>query len=575
MDSTLIRISLDLPLATLHVDLEEAHDTVLCEGYVCKAHHDAAISSEELGIGAALVCHSSVQVHLGPCKSRAVRLGIGFPEGRRLAAVTFASAAAGLPAAVGQVSPGVGLDPPEDAVIAYRLAADGSNLAPPLARQCIAGAARVRAGRSTWLEEMRKAASDTDRLTMIDLACRTRVRFTQFHDDGTLPSSSLGSLASDTRALEGAIGKMFGKIKLGKGKTEYSATGICSARPVQCGEGEAARCETRSGLGLTMDAEASLYAQLAVVEARGHSGLHSLLVGMEQAGMSIHAVMQAVERRLLPRTCHGAEFLLLRADWRVRLDQMQETWLRRILGLAVRIARAVLLADLCVKWRLSAYVLRRALQLLARVEALPPHHPLAGILEVALQHPSSWASCAADNRERLGIVSFASWMLVDPEWTPPQRKRALKKYTTEILTPIIDDRENQWQHAELAKHGLRAVQTTSCCPTGLRLRAVRSWAQLRLQRRFSLEHLNPGLGNACPLCLADNSHSAEHLLLCCSAGIALASTVPIDEHLRPGIPDACLDWLDYPQDHSETRAAILIAATLRRGAEQALLRLRV
>ena len=78
VDSALIRSSLDLPLAIMHVDLEEAHDTVLCEEFISRAHHSARIQGKDLGLGAAFVLKSSVQVHSGRYKSRVVNLRIVF-----------------------------------------------------------------------------------------------------------------------------------------------------------------------------------------------------------------------------------------------------------------------------------------------------------------------------------------------------------------------------------------------------------------------------------------------------------------------------------------------------------------
>jgi hypothetical protein len=52
---------------------------------------------------------------------------------------------------------------------------------------------------------------------------------------------------------------------------------------------------------------------------------------------------------------------------------------------------------------------------------------------------------------------------------------------------------------------------------------------------------------------------------------AIIQTMPLAYYLRVGVPASCLEWLDFPQDEEEMRAAITIAAKLRSAAEQFIL----
>eukprot|EP00973_Karenia_brevis_P019628 2691860-Karenia_brevis.AAC.1 len=114
-------------------------------------------------------------------------------------------------------------------------------------------------------------------------------------------------------------------------------------------------------------------------------------------------------------------FLLLRQDWKTRLDRLQDHWLRRTLGLGPPIDRVSLLWETGVDLRLSTSTLASVISLLARSELLPTTHLLSKVLAVAETHALTWTRAVLDEMGMLSIPQISDWQSPETAGTREQR----------------------------------------------------------------------------------------------------------------------------------------------------------
>jgi len=114
---------------------------------------------------------------------------------------------------------------------------------------------------------------------------------------------------------------------------------------------------------------------------------------------------------------------------------------------------------------------------------------------------------------------------VQPEaLAKPARKRLIQRYLREEVDPRLHAREVQWQAHERTKYVLRgAAVTIDAAAHSVVCRAVRPWAQLRLQGRLSVA--DGQASSKCRWCLQECAADGTHFLVCRSAASAAADAV--------------------------------------------------
>ena len=148
------------------------------------------------------------------------------------------------------------------------------------------------------------------------------------------------------------------------------------------------------------------------------------------------------------------------------------------------------------------------------------------VSSVAAGCASSWTAAVGRCAAALQVRGFRQWATasrsLQPEaLTKPARKRLIKRYLQEEVDPRLDAREIQWQGQERTKYAPRgAVVTIDAASHSLVCRAVRPWAQLRLQGRFSVTDGQAAL--KCRWCHQDCADGSAHFLACSCADAAAA-----------------------------------------------------
>jgi hypothetical protein len=116
IESSLIRMDLGLPEATLATDLEEAHDTAWPEQIVLSVGASPGVSAEEVVMADELLAGTAIVVTTHTDRSDPTLLS-GLAEGRRLASTFFAALASAFPKSLVDRHVGIGLDPPAEGVM--------------------------------------------------------------------------------------------------------------------------------------------------------------------------------------------------------------------------------------------------------------------------------------------------------------------------------------------------------------------------------------------------------------------------------------------------------------------------
>ena len=561
------REALGLPTATLDLDLEEAHDTASRAEIVARMPDSAGVGGEELCLAEGLLEASAVSVHVNDVKSRVEKTLIGIPEGRVLASGFFAVGATLFPEMPVGALIGVGIDPDPEAVLQYHLASRGPCADALDVAVCQRLAARVASGDISWAVAMSDAAQDANRLCLVDLSAPTRIGLTQFMDDTKLRCSSWGGLNATAAAVTHAVSLAGARIKNGASKTAYRERNLNFQRSVQCGQGDAERVEVHVSLGAPLDSGGTMAALMAQVETRGRYGAQSTLVAMELLGMPLAAALRAWDKRVVPRCLYAAEFLLVRRDWKTRVDALQDFWLLRTLGLCPRVPRLHLHQDLGVQFRLSSVLLLAAMRLIARIDVLEPDHMAAAVRRAADNHGTTWTAAVREEQALIGAPRIVDWLHGAWPATPQQRKAKCRAYSREVLTMAVQRAEDQWREQEEAARGPAPFpRTVDYALWGCTMTAVRGMAQLRLQG--FLTELGGGhhQEGACPFCGGVAPAGADHLLRDCVSAAPVVADAIRDTPLLDSGPAEIAARFAAATEGPELRAAMIIAAALRRAA---------
>ena len=135
-------------------------------------------------------------------------------------------------------------------------------------------------------------------------------------------------------------------MRFGGGKTEYQCQLFHNRMPLKCGEQEIRCTECNESLGIAIDSDLRMTTLMKRVEHRGHQSWQLMLNAVEALGLPYRVSLLALRLRVQPRCCFGAEFLIIRPDWRARLDRLQDSWAMSLLGLEDRQPRVALLREM-------------------------------------------------------------------------------------------------------------------------------------------------------------------------------------------------------------------------------------
>jgi hypothetical protein len=365
-------------------------------------HDVGQIDGEELVMGYELLDGTEVSVTTSDDRSRWVPLS-GLPEGRRNSNCFFAILASAFPEALRDRHVGVGLDPPEHGVVAYHLFWNGTTGQRPDVATCRKTAQQVAAGELSWELAMQNAASDADRLCLLDLGSPVKVGLRQYSDDNKVKSSSDGMLDVGAECLSAAVRSIRGAFKFGPGKTELPARGLPDLPGPEMLTGVAHQCDIHTGLGAPVDTALRMSPLLCQVDARGDFSMRSHFCAADGLGLPPEVLVLSLKKRIEPKSTYAAVFLVVRQDWEKRLDALPDRWIWAFLDLRKRVPRSLLMQELGLSSRLSARVFERAVGLLGRIHQLPCTHIVSKVATVAAKHTSTWTTAVVDTmmeRER-------------------------------------------------------------------------------------------------------------------------------------------------------------------------------
>ncbi|CAK0887525.1 unnamed protein product, partial [Prorocentrum cordatum] len=455
VETRLIRADLGLPIAEAFTDLAEAFDTIHAPAVILGISEGAGLTGEDLVLAAQMLHGSQVRVVSGEAQAAPVALTDGMPEGRRLAPAFFVAAARAFRAAAGPDCGGVG----------------------------------CRQGNQTWEAAMRAAPSHADQRALLDAASTLRVGLTQFMDDNVHRASSRGGLDLEIciQRITEAAQSVRGELRVGPGKTECISNGIADVRPIR----GIAFATQHTSLGIPVEADARMIGLLRQVENRAQGGWASTPTAIEHLGLPTAAALAALRTRTTPRAFHGAALLIARGDWERRVDAIPDRWISRLLDLSQPVPRIALLREGGLAWRLSTSTLRRAFGLHARAQAPPQAAHPARVLRAARECQGTWTAALEHYASDLAAPLFAEWargaLAQDTRaLSGPARRRATRRYLREAVDPGLQAREDEWLAGQRALYPARGVRSLpEVSDLALVCHAVRPWAQLRLQGRFT------------------------------------------------------------------------------------------
>jgi hypothetical protein len=376
---------------------------------------------------------------------------------------------------------------------------------------------------------MSDAPSDSQRLAMLDMASSIKMTLTQYLDDNCVPGSSWGALAAASRCMLAASRDMKAALRFGGGKTEYMSNSFRTSWPLPCDADEVQRVETHHCLGIPIDSDLRMSSLLRLVEHRGSTAWRMTVNAFEMLGLPMWVCTVALHQRVVPKSCYGAEFLILRADWKPRMDAMLDRWLSSLLNLGAKIPRAVLMQEFGERIRLSTRIAVKALRLLAQIEALPTSHAASRVLMLAADSPTSWTRAAMNLAESYNIPSMRQWAMssmVDSKGDVRKTsKPQIKNYVQKIVWPAVMKHEECWWTEQLAKY--ESLQTLALSDvlhpsSQFSFESLRVWCQLRLQNFLSLPDHD---ATVCGLCGAEGGATLTHLLSSCPPAQAVTMDV--------------------------------------------------
>jgi hypothetical protein len=448
IETNLIRAELNLPSGDLWTDWEEAFATMPSERVVAEGLA-AGISGHELSTMDAMIANPQIFVVKDDYRSEQCGTIVGIPEGRGLGPALFASGSRPLASTIAQHSPGLGLDPPAEGVLAYIMHREGSDGVVPDTAKAERTLSEIQEGNLSWESAMLSLPNDSTRLQMLDLASPTRIGATLFLDDSNVKGASRGILQQAAEAVDLAASETRAKVKHGKTKRGYTGRDFHDETPIRVGGGQAEIQQCRVSKGIQVDADGSMLSLIKRVENSARLGALTSSAALFSLHFTFSALLTCLEQRTIPKVLYGSEFLIMRPDFEPRLNALQDCLLRRTLGLQGNnsFSRAWLMVHCGWSRRLHAQVLLRALRLHAALLLCPEDSIHGVVLRRAQQHQETWANQAELALADLGCPAIQDWAATVA--TDCQSPTAVRRaYTKKILHPAIDRQELSWLNSQ-------------------------------------------------------------------------------------------------------------------------------
>jgi hypothetical protein len=217
--------------------------------------------------------------------------------------------------------------------------------------------------------------------------------------------------------------------------------------------------------------------------------------------------------------------------------------------------------------RLSTRVFGQAVGFLARTQQLPDTHLCRQVASVAAQHTSTWTSTVASLMRDRRIIDFSTWRqgghstVAADLLSKTARKNEVKKYKQQVLQPALNAHDATWigqQKCAVPKGLVLSDVMQHWWP----LRAVRAWAQLRLQGYLSMPE---GCDDkVCLLCPEGALPDLHHLFLQCPKAAAIIAGTVAGTSWEAGGKESQLRRFCEAGSQEEARIAVSIAAALRK-----------
>ena len=401
----------------------------------------------------------------------------------------------------------------------------------------------VQSEQLTWASAMGLPQDDTTRLILLDLASPLRRTIRSFMDDTRCPVASHGHAVNSSGILEDVASRQQHCYKADK--MAITAQGFSRTRPIPLQGGLVQYTDRHTSLGNTVAAAPTGIDHLTVITKRSKQRLVQFITYCECAGLSMAVLLLALDARFMPEVCHGIELVMHYPNAPKLLNALQASWLHQIIGLQNKMPRVVLMVDLGVLDRLSAYGWIRALKLRERIRADNRYSKEEAIFRAASHEPGTWAAALEDMETRLGLGQVVSF---PPAATKFVRRERMKQHSRNVIIPAVAEEERRcWlETAENNRHWLNYERSGwtvyHLSQQGCSYSDLCSWARPKLQGHFTVdqegEHSGPH--PSCRLCDAMTPETSMHLFNECPAAkpvVAKLSGSMLQRHQPPGISD--------------------------------------
>ena len=308
-------------------------------------------------------------------------------------------------------------------------------------------------------------------------------------------------------------------------------------------------------LGIEVDAHLTFSKRLDVVCAWGRQLFEEFFHFVESVGLSPAVIALEIPARIEAPVLYGAELLVLAPRAEIRLNTLQASWAKAVIGArAFTDVRGILAVAEC-GWPLwlGSLMLEKAIVALARMQLMPSNHPARQLVELAATTPcDSWVQRVFLEMRNpqlqanipaiahSGICSGAQ--LEEAMYNREVRKSILRQYRLRVVRPILVSKDQRMYASAATKMliGLGChyqnlgVDVDGSWLSGLALSPV-SWRHLRIwwlirvtgcwpSCLYALESPTSSL-DMCPQCGAVNV-VVSHAWLCPRLPLAVESISP-------------------------------------------------
>lgn len=313
-------------------------------------------------------------------------------------------------------------------------------------------------------------------------------------------------------------------ILYGKGKTEAILRAASPQEPIPAGDEFVQLVQKRKALGYMMSEHHDSAAHLDEIENKMKYQIGAMVGRMEALGLPFQAMWQRLHRRTQPSALFGIALVHHDAKYTKRLDRLQEWVCRRMLDLTAQLPRARIFAALGVDLKWSTLGVVDAIVMMARIQVQGKYTQARHIFTHAKEASETWTAITKRKMNDMGVLTAAAYSSKASSCKIAEQKAALQRYRKDHVIPAL----RQWERREWWARQADKVQVDpardvpksvlDAAQTGATFEEIRYWAQLCLQRHFSIPHTSDPHPD-CRICGAKCAEDARHLLLFCEGTI--------------------------------------------------------